>query len=55
MQCHGVNLDLTFESCLGLTVRCKKLILGRDIGGLGIVDVQTSWIDNVQRHGLTLI
>ena len=37
---------LVFPGCISETVRCRKFILGRDIGWGGV---------GVQRHGLTLI
>ena len=47
---HGVRMGgqaagKSLSGCISETVRCKNLILGRDIG----------WGVGVQRHGLTLI
>ena len=47
---HGVRmggrLEIVCPGCISETVRCRKFILGGDIGWGGVC---------VQRHGLTLI
>ena len=42
----GGRRDKVCPGCISETVRCRKLILGRDIGQGGV---------GVQRHGVTLI
>ena len=45
-QCTLPPVVNSFPDCISETVRCRKFILGRDIGWGGV---------GVQRHGLTLI
>ena len=42
----GGQREIVCPGCISETVRCRKFILGRDIGWGGV---------GVQRHGLTLI
>ena len=42
----GGRREIVCPGCISETVRCRKFILGRDIGWGGV---------GVQRHGLTLI
>ena len=42
----GGQWEIVCPGCTSETVRCRKFILGRDIGWGGV---------GVQRHGLTLI
>ena len=42
----GGQREIVCPGCISETVRCRKFILGRDIGLGGV---------GVQRHGLTLI